>query len=72
MVGRLAQLALVAAAGDGLDKVDAATVERAWRELVPASGPVAEAALEIADDEADHDDSPPANPHVRVVRRLWG
>jgi type II secretory pathway predicted ATPase ExeA len=72
VVGRLAQLALVAAAGDGLDKVDAATVERAWRELVPASGPVAEAALEITDDGAEHDDSPPANPHVRVVRRLWG
>jgi hypothetical protein len=39
---------------------------------VPASGPLAEAALEIADDGAEHDDSPPANPHVRVVRRLWG
>lgn len=72
VVGRLAQLALVAAAGDGLDKVDAATVERAWRELVPANGPVAEAALEVADDEAERDELPPANPHVRVVRRLWG
>lgn len=72
VVGRLAQLALVAAAGDGLDKVDAATVERAWRELVPASGHAAEASLQITDDEADRNDPPPANPRVRVVRRLWG
>ena len=34
-VGQLAHLALAAAAGDGLEQVDAATVERAWRELVP-------------------------------------
>ena len=72
VVGRLAQLALVAAAGDGLDKVDAATVERAWRELVPAGGTVAETSLEITDDEGERDAPPPANPHVRVVRRLWG
>lgn len=32
---RLARLAAVAAAGEGLDQVDAGTVERAWRELMP-------------------------------------
>ena len=31
----LARLALVAAAGDGAERVDAATVERVWRELAP-------------------------------------
>lgn len=72
VVGRLAQLALVAAAGDGLDRVDAATVERAWRELVPAGATAPDASLQIADDEADREDPPPANPRVRVVRRLWG
>ncbi len=43
-VCRLARLALVAAAGDGADQVDAATVERVWRELAPGdpSRPAAE------------------------------
>jgi type II secretory pathway predicted ATPase ExeA len=77
VVTQLAQLSLVAAAGDGLDKVDAATVERTWRELAPASGPTVQAADASVDDGdaaegiADHD-APPANPRVRVVRRLWG
>lgn len=35
VVTRLARLAAVAAAGEGLDVVDAGTVERAWRELMP-------------------------------------
>ncbi|MFM9024932.1 MAG: hypothetical protein ACKON7_06295 [Planctomycetaceae bacterium] len=35
-VARLAQLAVAAAAGDGIERIDAATVERVWRELVPA------------------------------------
>ena len=34
-VCRLARLALAAAAGDGVERVDAATVERVWRDLVP-------------------------------------
>lgn len=63
-VARLAHLALAAAAGDGLEQVDAATVERAWRELEPSAVPVAPSA-------PDHD-APPANPQIRVVRRLWG
>lgn len=63
-VVRLARLSLAAAAGDGLRGVDAATVERAWRELMPAEQPVA-----AAGGEADAADRPPT---VRVVRRLWG
>ncbi|MBM4010810.1 MAG: hypothetical protein ACKO4Z_13220 [Planctomycetota bacterium] len=35
MVCRLARLAALAAADDALEQVDAATVERAWRELLP-------------------------------------
>ena len=72
VASQLAQLALVAAAGDGLERVDAATVERAWRELVPASAP-ASAAGDADRASADAAATPaPANPHVRVVRRLWG
>jgi type II secretory pathway predicted ATPase ExeA len=61
-VGRLARLALAAAAGDAAERVDAATVERAWRELFPA-GIVA---------DATESEEPPVNPRVRVVRRLGG
>ncbi|MFM8953651.1 MAG: hypothetical protein ACKOOF_11425 [Planctomycetaceae bacterium] len=62
----LARLALVAAAGDGAERVDAATVERVWRELAPTSH-----------DERQHDESAaasaaPAAPRFQVVRRLWG
>jgi len=65
-VARLAHLALAAAAGDGLEHIDAATVERAWRELTPAA-PVT--GIEAGtDDGAD----PVVTPRVRVVRRLWG
>ncbi len=63
-VVRLARLALAAAAGDGLGIVDAATIERAWRELMPAEQPVAG-----TDAEPGAADRPPT---VRVVRRLWG
>jgi len=62
----LARLALVAATGDGRDRVDAATVERAWRELAPMS----------ADDEPAHqphsESSTTATSRFQVVRRLWG
>jgi type II secretory pathway predicted ATPase ExeA len=62
----LARLALVAAAGDGATRVDAATVERVWRELAPTWN-----------DERLHDESAaasaaPAAPRFQVVRRLWG
>ncbi|NCA11507.1 hypothetical protein EBR56_06825 [bacterium] len=63
-VSRLAHLALAAAAGDGLGQVDAATVERAWRELAPS------ARMPSAGVKAQADDSDA--PRVRVVRRLWG
>jgi type II secretory pathway predicted ATPase ExeA len=73
VVSQLAQLALVAAAGDGMQKVDAATVERAWRELAPSAAdpPTRSDADRDAAGEADEERSP-ANPRVRVVRRLWG
>jgi type II secretory pathway predicted ATPase ExeA len=63
-VCRLAGLAVVAAAGDGLEQIDAATIERVWRELAPAERPVAE------DIPADEQTSP-SQASVRVVRRLW-
>ncbi|MFM8984786.1 MAG: hypothetical protein ACKONH_01760, partial [Planctomycetia bacterium] len=64
VVCRLASLAAVAAAGDGLDVIDAATIERAWRELSPDTASWTRDA--VADPE------PAAAPRVRVVRRLWG
>ena len=62
----LARLALVAAAGDAAERVDAATVERVWRELAPTWT-----------DERQHDEPAAAPPHptaprFQVVRRLWG
>lgn len=63
----LARLALVAAAGDAAERVDAATVERVWRELAPTWT-----------DERQHDESVAASPaaatapRFQVVRRLWG
>jgi type II secretory pathway predicted ATPase ExeA len=62
----LARLALVAAAGDSADRVDAATVERVWRELAPTWT-----------DEQPHDEATAASPssaapRFQVVRRLWG
>jgi general secretion pathway protein A len=72
VVGQLAQLALAAAAGDGLPQVDAATIERAWRELVPspafASRPVDPAEAPLIEED---DITLPVNPRVRAVRRLW-
>jgi len=75
-VSHLAQLALAAAAGDGLDRVDAATVERAWRELSMAAAGESWQLLERDSDAADAGagagDALPLQPRVRVVRRLWG
>jgi type II secretory pathway predicted ATPase ExeA len=57
---RLARLAAVAAAGEGLDRVDAGTVERAWRELMP-------------DHESPRPaTAPPSAAPIRPVRKLFG
>jgi hypothetical protein len=72
-VSHLAQLSLAAAAGDGLDRVDAATVERAWRELsMAAAGESREAAPHDDDMTQTRADRESSQPRVRVVRRLWG
>jgi general secretion pathway protein A len=62
IVCRLASLSTIAAAGDGLDAVDAGTVERAWRELAP------DAAWSRAERPSVASESEP--PRVRAVRRL--
>lgn len=64
-VCRLARLAVVAASADGLEQVDAGTIERAWRELAPDPAP----RLSVPA-PADDEPSVPVNPRVRVVRRL--
>jgi hypothetical protein len=61
----LARLAALAAAGEGLDRVEAGTIERAWRELVPGDEPHAAAGRAMA--PATTTASP-----IRVVRQLWG
>ncbi|MFM9197011.1 MAG: hypothetical protein ACKOWG_14950 [Planctomycetia bacterium] len=72
-VGQLAQLSLAAAAGDGLDRVDAAVVERAWRELsLAAAGEEREAAGDADEPPVSSGDESSRQPRVRVVRRLWG
>lgn len=63
---QLARLAVVAADAEELEQIDPLTVERVWRELVPAS--TARAAVETS----ASDEPLPANPRVRSVRRLWG
>jgi type II secretory pathway predicted ATPase ExeA len=67
VVCRLAGLAAVAAAGDGLMTIDAATIERAWRELSPDT-----ATWTRDPPSATVADAPATVPRVRVVRRLWG
>jgi len=72
-VSHLAQLSLAAAAGDGLDRVDAAAVERAWRELsMAAAGESREATMHSDHVRASDADPESFQPRVRVVRRLWG
>lgn len=72
-VSHLAQLSLAAAAGDGLDRVDAAAVERAWRELSTAAADESRDTVTLHDDVADTGfDRAASHPRVRVVRRLWG
>jgi hypothetical protein len=60
----LARLAAVAAAGEGQERVEAATVERAWRELVPGD--------ESPHAAVGHEAAPAAPSAVRAVRQLWG
>lgn len=68
-VCQIAGLSIAAAAGDGLDAVDAGTVERAWRELSAAGGaPVGSA----PPDRAAAEPATEARPQVRAVRRLFG
>jgi len=62
---------VAAAAAEGLDRIDAATVERVWRELSPqAPGPAG--AAEAGRDRDANDAPCEEPPRVRVVRRLWG
>ena len=61
----VARLAVVAAAADGLERIDAGTIERVWRDLLP--GPIPRPTTAAA---ADDGLVPPVNPRVRVVRRL--
>jgi len=63
--GLLARRAALAAAGEGLDRVEAGTIERAWRDLVPGDEPHAAAGRAMA--PATTTASP-----IRVVRQLWG
>lgn len=71
VVCQLAHLAIAAASGDGLERVDAAVIERVWRELAPVatSRPAPEPRTMEADDDEPADKP---RPQVRVVRRLWG
>lgn len=80
VVRRLARLVLVVAAAADAERVDAATVERAWRELVPvepraAGGDGDRDRGDPSPPGADRGDGPldasPPSPRVRVVRRLW-
>jgi len=63
---RLARLAAVAAAGEGLHRIEAETVERAWRELVPGDVPA-----DVAGDREVPSSAATAST-VRAVRQLWG
>ena len=63
-VCRLARLAVVAASGDGVEQIDAATVERVWRELAPAEQPAGGTDL-------DERRTTAMQTSVRVVKKLW-
>jgi type II secretory pathway predicted ATPase ExeA len=65
---RLARLSATAAVGEGLERVDAATVERAWRELMPADDDLSPPGNAL---DADHEPAG-GRPQVTAVRRLWG
>ena len=74
VVCQLAGLAIAAAAGDGVRRIDAATVERSWRELSSAVGSRPPAEAHHAEPKrAATDQSPHVKlPNVKAVRRLWG
>jgi type II secretory pathway predicted ATPase ExeA len=66
VIRRLAHLALATAEAEGLESVEAATIEEIWRELSPPETPAADP----GDDEPltqSRDQS-----RFRAVRRLWG
>ena len=63
---QLARLAVVAAEAEGLEQLDPLTVERVWRELMPASVATQEPRRHESTEQT------PVNPRVRAVRRLWG
>lgn len=65
VVVQLAGLALVATAGEGLDTVDSATVEKAWRELAAEAGG-ATCSTRSTNGRVQ------SSAGVRPVRRLWG
>jgi type II secretory pathway predicted ATPase ExeA len=65
---RLARLSATAAAGEGLECVDAATVELVWRELMPADPDTSEPVLAADADRA----ASTGRSRVQSVRRLWG
>jgi type II secretory pathway predicted ATPase ExeA len=71
-VVNLARLALAAAAGDGIDRVDSATVERAWRELSPGCPEVPSRSMAEEERSGGQIDPTTEPARVRVVRRLWG
>jgi general secretion pathway protein A len=74
LVCQLAHLAVVATVGDDLATVEPVTVERAWRQLLPASArerPASPSATS-QDPLIVEEHSPPVNPRVRAVRRLFG
>jgi type II secretory pathway predicted ATPase ExeA len=66
VVCQLAHLATVVAAGERRHQIDSAVIEGVWRELTPAAG------TGVPGDRDDSDVVVPANPRVRVVRKLWG
>ena len=64
VIRRLAHLALAAADADGNGRVEAATIERVWRELSPPKAGESGTATGSED--------PASGPRFRAVRRLWG
>jgi general secretion pathway protein A len=74
VVCQLAGLAVAAAAGDGSRRIDAATVERSWRELSSAGGACPPVDSHPAEPKRTATERSPQVklPHVKAVRRLWG
>jgi len=72
---QLARLAVAAAVADSAERIDAALVERVWRELAP-DGSVMLAARPLDDVHSAEPSAEPSAaeplPRVRVVRRLFG